>query len=113
MNTEIVSQIAIAVIQIVGAVASTAATSILIPWMKQKQIYSKVQIYVKAAEKLGLTGAIAKADKNAYVVKALEACGVKITPEVKAMIEAAVKEMDEVAGTVLVGVAEENSTAEN
>lgn len=112
MNAEIVSQIAIIVIQIVGAVASTAATSILIPWLKQKQIYSKVQIYVKAAEKLGLTGAIAKADKKAYVTKALEACGVKVTPEVQAMIEAAVKEMDDVAGTVLVGVAEDAKTSE-
>ena len=57
-------------------------------------VYKLVQIAVRAAEKLGATGAIEKADKKKYVMEALEHLGVKITPTIETMIEAAVKEMD-------------------
>ena len=68
--------------------------SFIRPYLKKIGVYKLVQIAVRAAEKLGATGAIEKADKKKYVMEALERLGVKITPTIETMIEAAVKEMD-------------------
>ena len=57
-----------------------------IPWLKDKRLYGIVTVLVKAAEKQREAGAL-PIPKYDYVVQMLEA-------EVKAMIEAAVKELD-------------------
>lgn len=66
----------------------------IIPYLKQIGMYKIVQMAVRAAEKLGITGAIQKADKKKYVIAALEKMNIKVTPTIEMMIEAAVKEMD-------------------
>ena len=65
-----------------------------IPYLKKIGIYKLVQMTVRAAEKVGATGAIKKADKKKYVIAALKKMGVKVTPTIDMMIEAAVKELD-------------------
>lgn len=64
-----------------------------IPWLKDKRLYGIVTVLVKAAEKQREAGAL-PIPKYDYVVQMLEAKGIKVTAEVKAMIEAAVKELD-------------------
>ena len=82
------------IVRLVIAGAGTAFMAYGIPYLKKIGVYKLVQIAVRAAEKLGATGAIEKADKKKYVMEALERLGVKITPTIETMIEAAVKEMD-------------------
>ena len=60
-----------------------------IPWLKDKRLYGIVTVLEKQREAGTLT--IPKYD---YVVQMLEAKGIKVTAEVKAVIEAAVKELD-------------------
>ena len=64
-----------------------------IPWLKDKRLYGIVTVLVKAAEKQREAGAL-PIPKYDYVVQMLEAKGIKVTAEVKAVIEAAVKELD-------------------
>ena len=64
-----------------------------IPWLKDKRLYGIVTVLVKAAEKQREAGTLT-IPKYDYVVQMLEAKGIKVTAEVKAMIEAAVKELD-------------------
>ena len=64
-----------------------------IPWLKDKRLYGIVTVLVKAAEKQREAGAL-PIPKYDYVEQMLEAKGIKVTAEVKAMIEAAVKELD-------------------
>lgn len=76
----------------------TAGGSYLIayglPWLKKIGLYKMVQIGVMAAEKLAESGAIPKVDKNAKAKEILGMLGVKESPMIDAMIEAAVKELD-------------------
>ena len=76
----------------------TAGGSYLIayglPWLKKIGLYKMVQIGVKAAEKLAESGAIPKVDKNAKAKEILGMLGIKESPMIDAMIEAAVKELD-------------------
>ena len=65
-----------------------------IPWLKEKRMYSLVSKFVFAAEKLGETGAIDKADKKKYVVRLLKDKGIDISPEVEAFIESSVEQLD-------------------
>lgn len=71
-----------------------SVTYIAVPWLKEQRIYSSVRKYVMAAEKLANSGVITKDHKKNYVRKLLVDRGVKITPAVDAMIEAAVEELD-------------------
>lgn len=87
----IVNEIVSVIVKLVITVAGTAFMTYGIPYLKQIGI---VQMAVRAAEKLGVTGAIQKADKKKYVIAALEKMNIKITPTIEMMIEAAVKEMD-------------------
>ena len=64
-----------------------------IPWLKEKRLYSIVGTFVKAAEKMAEAGTLT-IPKNDYVVKMLEAKGITVTQEVRAMIEARVIELD-------------------
>lgn len=90
----IVNEIVSVIVKLVITVAGTAFMTYGIPYLKQIGMYKIVQMAVRAAEKLGVTGAIQKADKKKYVIAALEKMNIKITPTIEMMIEAAVKEMD-------------------
>lgn len=68
-----------------------------IPWLKEKQLYSLVAMFVRAAEKKAEAGTLAKPLKKDYVVQLLEQRGYTVTDEVDAFIEAAVKELDNTA----------------
>ena len=64
-----------------------------IPWLKEKHLYTIVSTFVKAAEKMADAGSLT-IPKLEYVEQMLEAKGITVTPEVRAMIEAAVQELD-------------------
>lgn len=64
-----------------------------IPWLKDKRLYGIISVLVKAAEKQAAAGSLT-IPKFDYVEQMLAAKGIKVTPEVKAMIEAAVKDLD-------------------
>ena len=66
-----------------------------IPWLKEKQLYGVIKKFVRAAEKLGDNGTIAKEAKLEYVTALLAKRGVKVGPEVRAMIESAVGDLDD------------------
>lgn len=83
-----------------------------IPWLKEKHLYGIVTMFVKAAEKQADAGTLT-VPKLYYVMDMLEKKGVAVTPEVRAMIEAAVKDLDiaaEGAVGILSGVLEESGT---
>lgn len=91
---DIINELVSVIVRLIIASAGTAFMVYGIPYLKKIGVYKLVQIAVRAAEKLGATGAIEKTDKKKYVMEALERLGVKITPTIEIMIEAAVKEMD-------------------
>ena len=64
-----------------------------IPWLKEKHLYNIITTLVKAAEKMANAGSLTT-PKLDYVVQMLEKKGITITPEVRAMIEAAVQDLD-------------------
>ena len=66
----------------------------VIPFLKEKRIYSTVQKFVQAAEKLANSGTIQKVDKKKYVIDLLEQNGITVTPTLDAFIESAVIELD-------------------
>lgn len=70
-------------------------TYTVVPWLKKLVFFPIVRIFVKGAEKLGETSQIDKTKKKEYVIEGLESIGIKVTPLIDAMIEAAVKELDE------------------
>lgn len=90
----IINELVSVIVRLVIASAGTAFMVYGIPYLKKIGVYKLVQMTVRAAEKVGATGVIKKADKKKYVVAALEKMGVKVTPTIDMMIEAAVKELD-------------------
>lgn len=64
-----------------------------IPWLKEKRLYGLASLFVKAAEKQCEAGTLT-IPKLDYVMQRLEEKGYQITPEVRATIEAAVKDLD-------------------
>ena len=66
----------------------------LVPWLKEKHLYDIVYKAVLAAEKLGETSQIRKADKKQYVLALLQKRNISITPEVEQFIETACEELD-------------------
>ena len=74
---DIINELVSVIVRLVVASAGTAFMAYGIPYLKKLGVYKLVQIAVRAAEKLGATGAINKADKT-----------------IDTMIEAAVKEME-------------------
>lgn len=64
-----------------------------IPWLKEKHLYNIITTLVKAAEKMANAGSLTTT-KLDYVVQMLEKKGITLTPEVRAMIEAAVQDLD-------------------
>lgn len=91
---DFVNEVISIVVKLVITGAGTAFIAYGIPYLKQIGMYKVVQMAVRAAEKLGVTGAIEKSDKKKYVIAALEKMGVNVTPTIEMMIEAAVKELD-------------------
>lgn len=100
------SEIASGVLQIVCALIGILFTAVvlpwvkneLIPWLKDKHLYSVVQKFVQAAEKLAETGAISPDSKKQYVIRLLTRRGYAVSSEVDAFIESAVKELDLAVG---------------
>ena len=90
----IVNEIVSVIVKLVITVAGTACRPYGIPYPTPIGLYKIVQMAVRAAEKLCVTGQIKKADKKKYVIAALEKMNIKITPTIEMMIEAAVKEID-------------------
>lgn len=87
----------IVIVLCVGAVTKYVlpwVSDTVIPWLKDKRLYDMICRFVRAAQKLADTGAIDKTTKKEYVISLLKAKGVVITPEVDAMIESAVFDLD-------------------
>lgn len=81
----------------------------IVPWLKNQGLYDTVKKFVWAAEKLAAAGKLPKENKKDYVCRMLNAAGVKVTPVVEAMIEAAVEALDIAKQEYpLFGVPEEN-----
>lgn len=72
----------------------------LIPWLKEKRVYSTVKSFVQAVEKMAEAGLIQKVDKKAKVVELLKAKGITVNEVVDAFIESCVKELDIVTSVV-------------
>ena len=79
-----------------GGVVTYYVKTVVIPWMNDKEIYTTVKRYVQAAEKLASTGEISSgAEKKNFVLALLRKKGLHCTPEVEALIESAVQELDQ------------------
>lgn len=98
--TEIATAILPNVMEIIGTIAMFMAAKIGIPWLREQRIFSLVRKLVKGAEKAAEAGKIPKTDKHALVVKLLKMKGIEVTPFLDAFIDAAIKEMDEVAENI-------------
>lgn len=61
------NQVVTTVAQLVVAGAGTAFMVYGIPYLKKIGVYKLVQMTVRAAEKVGATGVIKKADKNVHI----------------------------------------------
>ena len=73
----------------------------LIPWLKEKRVYSIVKNFVQAVEKMAETGVIDKAVKKAKVVELLQNIGITVDDNVEVLIESCVKELDMLTSTVI------------
>lgn len=99
--TQLIPEITGVVVDAIIAICGLIFTGVFLPWMgkvgipwlKEKRLYGIVSTLVKAAEKQAEAGSLAIPKLN-YVERMLEAKGIKVTPEVRAMIEAAVKDLD-------------------
>ena len=77
-----------------------------IPWLKEKQLYGMICKFVRAAEKLGDTGEIDKSSKLDYVITLLKSRGIEFTQEIRALIESAVGELDDLFASQIEQVVE-------
>ena len=84
------------VLEICMAAAVVLLTRYLVPWLRgrleaegQASLVDKVEQYVEAAEQL-IQGAARGAERLSYVEELLEADGVAVTGQVRALIESAV-----------------------
>ena len=80
----------------------------LVPWLKEKRMFSLVKKFVQAAEKLAETGVIEKADKKETVINLLENKGIEVTIDVEAFIETAVKQLDLIVNTTVSEIKKED-----
>lgn len=100
----------VAIVAAIG-IATYYIKTAVIPWLKEKHLYDTVKKFVQAAEKLGDVGTIPKDRKKAYVIQLLEGKGIVVTSEIDALIESAVKELDNAVGE-LVGVLADEADSE-
>ncbi len=91
---EIMTSAAGLIVKLVFAAIGLLITYYLVPWLKEKKLYSTVTKLVRGAEKLAGSMQIGKGEKKSYVIDQLKNLGIKITPFVEALIEAAVTELD-------------------
>ena len=96
----------VAIVAAIG-IATYYIKTAVIPWLKEKRLYDTVKKFVQAAEKLGDVGTIPKANKKAHVIRLLESKGIKVTPEIDALIESAVLELDNAVGEIVGVLADE------
>lgn len=82
-----------------------------IPWLKEKHLYGIIQKFVRAAEKLADSEIISKESKLDYVIGLLTKRGIDVTPEVRAMIESAVGDLDDEFAHGMLSLAEAISNA--
>ena len=120
MSEAILEVIVNNILDIVIAVLSIVVSVYLVPlikdnlkpWLEEKRIYGLVEKFVEAAEKLAESGAIAKIEKKETVIKWLEGQGITVTDKVEAFVEAAVKNLDIITGTIVDSVKNENTEIE-
>jgi len=104
MNTDLLMQITLALISIIGALI----TYVLVPYLKakttetqQKKIETVVNIAVKAAEQIFSTPGAGQ-DKKDYVLSVLNSKGIKIDQsQLDLLIEAAVYQLNQSKNAVL------------
>lgn len=84
----------------------------MIPWLKEKRLYSVIKSFVQAAEKLAESGVIEKVDKKAKVIELLETKGVVIDATTEAFIESCVKELDLIGSVIYEGIVETENIEE-
>ena len=82
----------------------------LIPWLKEKHLYSIVKNFVQAVEKMAETGAIDKTTKKARVIELLQSKGITVDSNVETLIESCVKELDMLTSTVIEEIVEADCT---
>lgn len=105
--TENLLKIIIAVISIlVSYYVIPAIKNNLIPWLKEKRILNIIKNLVEGVEKMAESGIIPKANKKEKVIELLNGKGIEVTPEVDVLIEACVKQLDIIVGTVVKEVKE-------
>ena len=106
MNNEIitlaVSYVIKALFLILSGVLTFYIKTKVIPWLEDRQLYATVKRYVQAAEKLASTGKLSTgAAKKEYVINLLESKGIECGPEIHALIESAVEEIDQLKESVI------------
>ncbi len=100
--TQALSYIIKALFLALAGVLTFYVKTTVVPWLKDKQLYSVVKRYVQAAEKLFSTGQLVSgAEKKKYVISLLESKGIACGPEIHALIESAVEELDQLKDTVV------------
>lgn len=82
----------------------------LIPFLQEKRMLNVIKSLVEAAEKMAESGIIEKCDKKAKVIELLNKKGITVSEEIDALIEACVKELDLITGTIVEEVKKENKT---
>lgn len=78
----------------------------LIPWLKEKRLYSVIKNFVQAVEKMTESGFINKTDKKKKVIELLESKGIVVDEVIDAFIESCVKELDMVTSVIYEEIAE-------
>ena len=85
----------------------------LIPWLKEKHVYSIVKNFVQAVEKMAETGVINKTNKKDKVIELLQSKGITVDTTVETFIESCVKELDMIASVVVEEIIENDVETEN
>ena len=84
-----------------------------IPWLQEKHLYGLICKFVRAAEKLSDAGTIDKTAKLSYVIGLIKnRLHIEMTPEIRAMIECAVGELDDEFAYNMLSIADALTTAE-
>lgn len=104
MNSVLLNNIFEIIITIISLIVSyyviPCIKNDLVPWLKEKHLYSTVKKFVQAVEKLAESGAIEKDEKKEMVIELLEMKGIKVNSIIDAFIESCVKELDIISSTV-------------
>lgn len=72
----------------------------VVPWLKDKHLFTVVTRFVQAAEKMAEAGTLNHNKKKEYVIHLLEKRGYTVDENVNAFIESAVKELDLMTGAI-------------